>query len=344
MGDGKRTISIRLKQHVQDAETFFRRASDFLARCQIGDPYVREGALKGSVCPWEIGVADKWGLVIQEDFHDTLEAIWVWCYYTKISGKDTYKLNIEMGWNYVINNSERFIPLADENEGLYDCSHVVLCGSLYEKVLRDNNYHEWVETAGDRLARYLLKVASSPKGDSDLWLKSCFAWWMASCLGVGAKFLGNDEWLKAAGAFARRTIIEKEKPFTCVEREPRHKGPGGHECFSCNANKVLALSCCCSSDEDVKEMILNEFLPLAPKHFVKRRVDENPWNANVAMALGKSYQLTREEKFLSSYFAIMDELKRRDVKNSSALPRSEEFQARESWVAFFYAYAYASLM
>ena len=94
-------VSLRLKTHVEDLERHFENASDFLVRCQIVEPYVKEGILKGSVCPWEIGVADTRGLTILEDFHDTLEAIWVWLYFTKISGKETFKPNIELGWNYV---------------------------------------------------------------------------------------------------------------------------------------------------------------------------------------------------------------------------------------------------
>lgn len=334
----------RLKRHEKGLKKHFKKASDFLVKCQIGDPYVNSGTLRGSVCPWEIGAADTWGLTILEDFHDTLEAIWVWCYYTGITRKYTYEPNIDMTWKYVTTNFERFIPPDKEDEGLYDCSHVILCGSLYEKIFADKSYHEWIETAGNRLARYFLKIGASPKDYSDWMVESCWAWWMASCLGSAAQFLGNNEWLEAARTFVRRTIIEKKKSFSNVEKEPRHKGPGDHECFSCNANKVLALLSCYSSDKLIEEMIVDKFLPLAPKKFAKRHVDENPWNANVAMALGKSYLLTGEDEFLQRYFPIMDELKKRDVQNASALPRSGKFPVRESWVTFFYAYAYSSVI
>ena len=317
---------------------YFKNASDFLVKCQIIEPYVQKGILRGSVCPWEIGVADAYGFTILEDFHDTLEAMWVWSYYTKVSRKDTYKSNIEMGWNYVTTNFERFIPPRKENEALYDCSQVILCGSFYEKIFADNSYQKWIETAGNRLARYLLKTRSSRGREySD-------PWWMASCLASAAQSLGHDEWLETATTFVRRSIIEREKPFSNVEKEPRHRGPGGHDFFSSNANKVLALLSCFPSKAIAKEIIAYKFLPLAPKQFIKRHVDENPWNANVAAALGKSYLFTSEEEFLHRYFAIMDELKKRDVQKSSALPRSEEFPVKESWVTFFYAYAYASVI
>jgi len=89
-------------------------------------------------------------------------------------------------------------------------------------------------------------------------------------------------------------------------------------------------------------MALQKFLPLAPRQFIKRRADENPWNANVATALGKGYLSTGEEEFLRGYFAIMDELNAR-AKNS-ALSRSKKFPVKESWVTFFYAYAHAAVI
>jgi hypothetical protein len=55
-----------------------------------------------------IGVADTYGFIILEDFHDTPEAMWVWCYYTRISTEDTNQANVDMGWDYVAGNVERF--------------------------------------------------------------------------------------------------------------------------------------------------------------------------------------------------------------------------------------------
>ncbi len=62
------------------------------------------------------------GFTIVEDFHDTLEAIWVWSYYTKISKSLAYKSNIHMAWEYVTANFPHFVPAADEEGGLYDCA------------------------------------------------------------------------------------------------------------------------------------------------------------------------------------------------------------------------------
>jgi len=333
----QRATRMRLERHVKDLERHFKNASDFLVKCQIIEPYVQKGILRGSVCPWEIGVGDTYGFTIFEDFHDTLEAIWVWSYYTDVSGDFSYKLNIEMAWEYVVANFERFIPPHKRDEGLYDCSQTILSGSLYEEVFADKGYHKWLETAGNRIAHYLSKIRSTRGREySD-------PWWITACLASAAQSLGRHEWLEVATNLVRRDIIERETPFSNVEKEPRHRGPGGHDFFSHNANKVLALLSCFPSKAITKEIVVHKFLPLAPRQFVKRHADENPWNANVAAVLGKSYLLTGEEEFLCRYFAIMDELKTR-AGNSSALPRSKKFPVRESWVTFFYAYAYASVI
>lgn len=333
-----------LKTHMTSLEQHLKHASDFLVKCQIAEPYVQRGILRGSVCPWEIGVADTSGLTILEDFHDTLEAMWVWSYYTRVSNKETYVPNIEMGWNYVVNNFERHIPKTEETKGLYDCSIAILCGSLYEETFSNKTYHKLIEGAGNRLAHYLNSM-SSGTCHPDFWMTSCFVWWMSSCLGSAAQLMNKEEWLGIARDFVSHTVIEKDKPFTNVAREPRPIGGiGDHECFSCNANKALAILSCRPSEKVLRETIVGEFLPLTPSVFVKRQVEENAWNANVAAALGKCYLLTGENEFLRKYFSIMNELRNRDVQNSSALPRSEDFLARESWVTFFYAYAYASVI
>lgn len=325
-----------LKRHSIDLEKYFRFASDFLVKCQIIEPYVQKGTLRGCVCPWEIGAQDREGFTILEDFHDTLEAICVWSYYTKFSGKDTYKPNIEKGWEYITTNWERFIPVDKKDEGLYDCSQMVLSGTLYENVFADKSCHSLVNFAGDRLAHYLTRIRSA-KG------REYFdPWWMAVCLSYAARPLSRHEWLEATMNFVKHNLIGKAFPFSEVEKEPWHRGPGGHNFFSVNANKVLALLSCFPSEAFCKEMVTQKFLPLAPRQFVKRRVDENPWNANIATALGKCYLSTGLEEFLCRYFAIMDELEAR--AQNSALSRSEKFSVRESWVTFFYAYAYASII
>ena len=100
----------------------------------------------------------------------------------------------------------------------------------------------------------------------------------------------------------------------------------------------------CTSKGDAKDLLESKFLPCLPKKFVHRHADENAWNAHLATAIGKSYILTGNEEFLRRYFAIMNELGLRDKSKSAALLRSPAFGRRESWVTFFYAHAYSSIL
>jgi len=329
----------RLDSHKQNLEAHFRKASKFLLKCQIIKPYVEKGILHGCICPWEIGAsAEEGAFPILEDFHDTLEAIWIWSYYTEISRKQAFKPNIDWAWEYVVKNWNRFIEEKKENKSLYDCSCVLFSGTLYEKVFKDDKYEKLIVKAGNHLEKYLKKLESTKGREYH------DSFWLTYCLSLAAKKMRQKEWGETAEDFVKKTIADVKNPFSKIEDEPRHKGPGGHDFFSKNANKALALISCLSQGSLTKEIILEKFLPCLPKRFVYRHADENAWNAHLAVAIGKSYVFTGNKEFLSRYFVIMDELKMRDVQKSAALPRSPSFSRRESWVTFFYAHAYASVL
>jgi hypothetical protein len=313
----------KLNTHKRNLKPHFEKASKFLVKCQIVEPYVKTGTLHGSVCPWEID-SKEYSFSILEDFHDTLEAIWVWSCYAQFSGKRDFKPNIDWAWEYVTKNWNRFIK-ERENSGLYDCSHLLLTGAAYGEIFNDKQYEKLVFKAGNRIENYIANLKSTAGREySD-------PFWMTYCLSLAAKSLKKDSWLRASKNFVRKSIVETKNP---LEKEPHHKGPGGHDFFSKNANQMLALMSCF---EQEKEVILKKFLPSLPKGFVSRCVDENAWNAHLALALGKAYTFTGNEEFLHRYFAIMDELKKR--ASHAALPRDSTFPVRESWVTFFYAYA-----
>jgi hypothetical protein len=326
----------RFLSHRRNLRRHLQRASEFLIKCQIREPYVKKGTLRGAVCPWEIGVMETQGFTLQEDFHDTLEAMWVWTYYSKVSKQPTYISNINIGWKYVKDNFNRFIPSDRENEGYYDCAQLLHMGILYQEVFTDNSFQQLLEIAGTRLRQYLSTLRPARGREfSD-------PWWMAACLSGASKALQKQEWANAAQNFVNRTILRSKNPFRLIEKERQHRGPGRHDFFSQNATRILALLSCSPTKEVLEDLLLNKFLPVTPTHFVLRSADENAWNASVAASLGKCFVATREPEFLKRYFIIMDELKQRDWQQSAALPREELFPIRESWVTYFYAYAYAA--
>jgi len=330
----------KLDHHRQDLKAHFRKASKFLVKCQITKPYIERGTLHGCVCPWEIGEsAEEGAFPIVEDFHDTLEAIWVWSHYTKVSREQTFKPNIDWAWEYIVKNWKRFIGEEEtENKSLYDCSYVLFSGTFYQKVFNDTKYEKLIIHAGNRLEKYLNALKSTEGREY------YDPFWLVYCLSLAAKSLKRRELFNTAENFVKRTITNRETPFSRVQREPCHVGPGGHDFFSKNANKALALISCLGQEKTTKEIVLKIFLPCIPKKFVLRHADENAWNAHLATAIGKSYVFTRNKDFLYRYFALIDELKERDVQKSAALSRSLSFPRRESWVTFFYAHAYVAVL
>jgi hypothetical protein len=328
----------RLRFHKKHFKTVLTEASRFLLKCQIAKPYVEQGSLYGCVCPWEIVESVEGNAFpILEDFHDTLEAIWVWTFHTKVLGKNDFKPNVDAAWSYVTKNWKRFISKNSTSigKGLYDCSHLLNTGILYENIFDDKQFRWLMEIAGKNLEVHLSNFPSTKAREySD-------PFWMVTCLAHAAKHLEKQKWLETARKYVKKHVVEKTKPFYNIKEEPEHKGPGGHDFFSKNANKALALTACFPSDSFTKQILRESFLPATPHNFVKRHTDEHAWNAHVAAAIGKAFNLTGEEKFLKRYFAIMDILNAR--VDQGGLPRSPNFPLRESWAVFFYLYAYASI-
>ena len=177
-------LRAQLKQHRRNLLKHLQHASEFLVRCQVLEPYVEKGSLRGTVCPWEIATADPLGFTIFEDFHDTLQAIWVWSYYTYKSHRSTFLLHIKSAWDYILKNFHRFIPPSNQNQGLYDSAHLLNTALIYKQTFADNFLHTWVEEAGNRLAIHLdtLRRARG-RSYSD-------PWWMTYCLASAAQEFG----------------------------------------------------------------------------------------------------------------------------------------------------------
>jgi hypothetical protein len=319
-----------------------RKASEFLAKCQIIGPYVDKGALHGCVCPWEIGEsADEGAFPILEDFHDTLEAVWVWSLYTKVSQDALYRSRANWAIQYTVRNWNRFIGNKKNGEvgkSLYDCSYVLFSGTLFSSAFNMYRLSKYFITAGNHLSKYLCSLEVTDGREY------YDPFWMAHCLGLAAKRLKQKEGRDVAETFVKSTIVDVRKPFTRADKEPDHLGPGGHDFFSKNANMAVALISCLTDRNESRRILIKKLQPLIPAGFVNRKVDENAWNAHLAAALGKSYSLTRSGVFLQAYLRIMDELQARDHGRCAALPRSQSFGRRESWVTFFYARACVSTL
>lgn len=329
----------KLRNHERGLKGHLKNASNFLVKCQIIEPYVERGVLHGCVCPWEIGEsADEGAFPILEDYHDTLEAIWVWSLYSKASGDLSFEPNIGWAWKYIVSNWKRFIgEKRGKGKSLYDCSYVLFSGTMHGTVLDVSGHKGLLLQAGNRLTEYLATLESTEGREY------YDPFWMVNCLGLAARKLMQERWRKVAETFVEKTVVDVKTPFLRADEEPTHTGPGGHDFFSKNANIALALMSCLGNKKKAREILLSKFLPCVPTKFVSRHADENAWNAHLATSLGQAYIITENLEFLRRFFAIMNELADRDREKSAALPRSLSFLRRESWVTFFYANAYVSV-
>ena len=308
----------------------FAKASRFLVKCQIVEPYVESGLLYGAVCPWEM--ASGWPVL--EDFHDTLEAIWVWACYAKLSGDRSFDGRLSSAVRYAASNAPRF--LVPENRSLYyDCSHVLLATIALERARGDERLRQAASKSARLLAKYLAslrEMRGREYGDP---------WWMAACLSWYARHRGDSGLLDFTRRLVSEHLLQAKERFDRLEDEPAHVGPGGHDFFSSNANRALALVA--SLGTDAGRILEKELLPLLPSRFVERHADENAWNAHAASAMAAAYRITKRSEFLRAFDAIARELERRD-RGEGSLPRSRGFPLGESWVAFFVCFAYLNLV
>ncbi len=321
-----------MKNHRNGEPAHFRLASTFLTRCQVLSPYVREGLLRGVVCPWEIEGASPATSPVLEDFHDTLEAIWVWSHHRTLTGSPDFDASLKEAWAYVLNNHHRFPSLEP-----YDASHVLLASCEPDRVPPAGRLHALRIRAVESIEEYLsgLEVYDGREYHDPFWLLFALCRYGKSCSDTNAlRFVRRirERWQRA-GAF-------RVTPFN---REPRHIGPGGHDFFSSNANKILAFSES-STTRGARRWLEDGSLRMIPDGFVNRHVDENPWNAHMAASMASAFNTTGNSTFLGAYFSIMDELRRRDKQGICSLPRqSNSYRGNESWVAFFWSFAYAEL-
>lgn len=301
----------------------FGLASEFLTRCQLVDKGY--GLLSGTVSPWELGHPN---FPPREDFHDTLQAIWVWTYHFLLTGGSRFEDNIQKAWSYVDRNCKRFMPGNSQWE-LYDCSYYLMGQQISENVAPDAARRVLAQKCARRLAVHLKKLKAF---DAREYLDP---FWMAYALGRYGSHLDN-KFGKYATDFVERALSGGHF-LTPFHSEPSHSGRGEHDFFSSNATRIMALTLYPSGA--VKKLLLQQLPPLLPRGFTRRLHDENAWNATVANALGRAYRLTHDEAVLDVRNCILTELDKRMSPESHALARSSDFEVAESWATFFYLHA-----
>jgi hypothetical protein len=298
------------------------RAGEALAARQI-----LSGPDHGNVPPWP-GSDDV-------DFHGTLAAIWVWTRAEKLTGEDRFALNIAAGWSFVEKAWSHFIPAAigpsASDEAAYDCA-MVLRAALVDRQPRGRDLSGLTENAARLLSVYLSdldEVTGREFKDPGF-----LAWNLADY----AREIGERGLLSNARRFIDRAFGMKAPPAFATE--PAATGDL-FDFSSTAATRVMAVLSGEGATPFVGAWLRERVSAGAPSGFVSRPMDENTWNACVAVALGRAFATSTDEKFLAPYQAIMSELDRR--LENGALGRAPGFPD-ETNATFYYALAIDALV
>lgn len=296
-----------------------KRIAEFLTGCQILESQDRT---LGTVCPWELNRS----LPAREDYHDTLQALWVWEAYESLTDDHSFRKNQEAGWQYVLRNQDRFLsPTSPEAWNLgYDSSYVLLATNRQGRLSSER------KLLAARASRVL---AESVKSNPEPGLREYSnPWWHVSNLANYGKRMKDKRCLEIARAYAEKWLPSMK--FRRGFREGYHSGPGKHDFFSSHGLAIYAA--CCT---DTVSLLPTSLMDMLPDRFIARKNDENPWNASVCWGLGRLLSVTPNERLSRSYESIMRILDERAKKRGGVLARSEDFPAGESWAAFFWIFA-----
>lgn len=313
----------RLKVYGAEATAQIIAAGDALARRQS-----EGGAHRGNVPPWR-GADDL-------DFHGTLAALWIWSRAQRLSGQDRFALNVAAGWAFIDASWRRFIPPSlgpdASDEAAYDCA-MVLRAALGNDALRDSDERRvQVAAAGRLLAAHLSDLDD---GDGrDFRDPGFLAWNLAEY----ARQMNDRGLLATVRRFVDRTIGMKAAPPFAAEAEVDE---GLFDFSSTTATRVLAVIAAEGATPFVGAWLRERVAAGAPQAFTPRPMDENCWNACVAVALGRAYVVATDPRFLDGHEEIMGELRRR--LQDGSMGRRPGF-TDETRATFYYALALDALI
>lgn len=285
----------------------YRLSAQFLKKCLVTD----EGEIKGTVCPWVLGEGDP----PREDYHDTLEAIYIW---SRPENIDWCGESIDLALGYIKN---RFDWYSKQSEPLksYDSSFLLLALSKYLETNNDRQLSDIMHYAEDYLVRFF---KDSPAHNAREYSNP---YWKAVLLKLYLDKTGADS------AFLRDWLSQDTTSIN-PDMEEVHKGRGymfPHDFFSTGGTKLMALNVIAP---DLIESRVEEFIP---EGYVKRNYDETSFNASVLFGLCTLDKQDAKVKEIES--EIFSRLESRFVEGGTK--RGDYTKLRESWSTFFVYFA-----
>jgi len=294
-----------------------RHAGETLAMRQVaGGPH------RGNVPPWP-GSEDL-------DFHGTLAAIWIWARAAALAQTEAFAPQISAAWTFVVDAWPRFVPAtldpAAGDEAPYDCALVLRAALADRQGAARDDVRGLPESAARLLAAYLtdLEDASGREFQDPGFL----AWNLIEY----ARAVGDRGLLSTARRFVDRAFgMKAPPPFTAEVA----LSEGMFDFSSTTATRVLAVLAGEGSTPLMAAWLHERVAPHVPSVFVARPLDENCWNACVAIALGRAYLAASDSVFLRGHTALCSELESRSGTMTGTLGRQPGYEDETAATFYF---------
>lgn len=314
-----------LRNWAADAARRLVHAGDLLAARQS-----LSGPDHGNVPPWAGSDA--------LDFHGTLASIWIWLRAERLTGEDRFELNIASGWSFVEQAWRRFIPTALDpsasDEAPYDCAMVLRAAALEHSTRGKRDTASLAESAARVLSAYLSDLEDL--GGREFKDPGFLVWSLAEY----ARGIGERGLLTNARRFVDRAFGMKAPPAFASEATATD---ALFDFSSTTATRILSVVAGEGATPFVGAWLRERVSSGAPTELIARPMDENVWNACVAVAMGRAFVVSTLPAFLDAHQAIMAELDRRATDGALTRHR-QEGPSGETLATYYYALAVDALV
>lgn len=285
----------------------------FLRKCQV-----LEGEIAGTECPWELDA----GMPPREDFHDTMQAIYVWSLKENFDDNSDY---LDRAIAYM-KSRRKFLEEEAEPMKSYDSTCLILGAHMYLSQHSDEEVSALEDYALDHLKSYFIRdggPAHNARDYSNPYLKAAILGYVLKDRQESTEFL--DSWLS------------KDMNLQSAESEPAHRGPGyqyPHDFVSTFGSKLFALGVVSTTFD------FSSAVALLPQGFTSREHDEISFNSTVLLGIGAAMRRT-DGTVRSSYEKAASPI-RAEIESridGGGLKRGNYFPIRESWPTFFATFA-----